>query len=183
MMFAIHRNPLHVAVPFVIATLLGGCQPPLEEEGADPEVLLESFEAAVEAVVEAAAAHDAAVAAAADEGALLAEEAAFASDGHDLFDAAVHAAEELAGCEGMDTHEDDPGPGDVHDMFVDLDAAFEGHHDAMIDADEADRAGIEEAFQAMVELHAGHATDLHDEMHEHAEAGELTCAHDEHDEE
>lgn len=160
-----------------------GCQPPAEEpEGADPEVLLESFESAVEAMTTAATDHAAAVAAAADEAALLAEEAAFAAAGHELFEEAVHKAEELAGCTGMDMHDDDNSPDDVHGMMVDLDALFEAHEAEMTGAAEADRDGVEQAFQDAVTLHASHSTDLHDEMHEHADAGELSCPADEHDE-
>ena len=181
-----HRNVfLTAAHAAFLAALLSGCQPPVEDEGADPEVLLEDFEAAVAAVVAASEAHATEVAGAADGAALIAEEAAFASSGHDLFEAALHGAEELASCEGMDTHEGDVGPEDVHGMFEDLDAAFEGHHDAMVDATEVDRPGIEQLFQGLVTLHAGHGGDLHDEMHEHADAGELTCpshGDDEHDE-
>ena len=37
-MFAIHRNALNAALVLSLATFLGACQPPVEEEGADPEV-------------------------------------------------------------------------------------------------------------------------------------------------
>lgn len=161
------------------STLLFACQPAAgddDDAGADPEAVLEAFETAVLAMSDAATAHADTIAAAADEAAVLAEEAAFAGSGHDLFTEAVHAAEELAGCTGMEVHEEDNSPEDLHGMLEALDEAFEGHEAAMTAAAEADRADVEQAFQDEVTLHSGHADGLHDEMHEHAEAGELTCA-------
>ena len=168
--------PLSLAALAAFTLFAIGCQPAAEGGGGDPDALLDGFEAAIEAMTDAADTHRAAVSDAADADAVLAEEAAFAASGHELFEEVVHHAEELAACTGMEVHEDEVGPADVHDMMVDLDAAFEAHEGEMTAADPADHAVVEAAFNDEVTTHAGHGVDLHDEMHEHAEAGELECA-------
>ena len=156
---------------WIAAIGLVACQPVVDDDSVDPETVLEPFEAALEALAAAMTAHADAVAAAADDAAIMAEEDAFAAMGGALIEECAHTAGELSSCSGMDADAMDPM--DVAGMFEGLEDAFEAHRDAMDGA--ADKAAEEASFQAEADLHMGHGTELSDDMHGHAEEGELTC--------
>mgnify|MGYP000736827398 CR=1 FL=1 len=154
-----------------LASLIG-CQPVVDDDTVDADVLLEPFEQALEALEAAMTAHNDAVTNAADEAAIMAEEDAFATSAAPLFEECAHTAEELTACTGM--HEDESMmPGDVAMMFDSLQETFAAHWDAMDAA--TDKADEEATFQAEGTLHMGHGAELHDDMHAHADEGELTC--------
>jgi hypothetical protein len=52
----------------------------------------------------------------------------------------------------------------------------------MAGADEGDQHAMEQEFQDEVAMDAGCEMDMHDEMHEHADGGELSCPMDEDEE-
>lgn len=147
-----------------------GCQPVVDDTVA-PDTLLDPFEAALEALEAAMTAHNDAVANAADDAAILAEEDAFATSAAALFEESTHTAEELMACTGMD--DDAMSAEDVATMFESLEETFAAHRDAMDAA--MDKAAEEATFQAEAALHMGHGGELHDDMHAHADEGELTC--------
>lgn len=156
---------------WIAALGLVACQPGADDDTVDPETVLEPFEEALAALGAAMTAHADAVASAADDAAIMAEEASFAETAGALIEACAHAAEDLGMCSGMD--DDAMGPGDVTAMFEGFEETFAAHHDAMDAA--ADKAAEEATFQAEGDLHMGHGTDLSDDMHAHADEGELTC--------
>lgn len=182
-MRAFRISSLLTALAAIALPLTMGCQPAVDDDdGADPEVLLEAFEAAIEAVSTEAEAHQGRVDAAADAAAVMEEEEAWHESAHELFEGAVHAAADVSGCTGMEVHDDEPSAADMHEMYEELEVSFAAHHDAMEAADEADLATVEQAFQDEVAEHHGHGMAVHDEMHEHHEAGEITCPAEEHEE-
>jgi len=158
-----------LSIALTLASLIG-CQP-VTDDSVAPDTLLDPFEAALDALEAAMTAHNDAVTNAADDDAIMAEEDDFAANAGARFEECAHTAEELTGCSGMD--DDAMSADDVAMMFESLEEAFAAHRDAMDAA--TDKTAEEATFQAEATLHLGHGGELHDDMHAHADEGELTC--------
>ncbi len=157
---------------WIVAATLTACQPTTTDSG-DALTALEDAMAALEETVDA---HEQRIVAAAGATEIDSEETAFAADAAASFEAALHATEELEACtgEGEMTMSTD----DIHEMFVQLEQDFIGHGDEVRGA--TDPVVTEQAFHEAVETHVGHGMTMHDELHEHAESGAMSCEADAH---